>query len=207
MASSTTTAREQLYKAPRNEPELVQVPEIAYIMIDGHGDPNTSQEYQDVVEALYALSYGLKFALKKEQGLEHRVGPLEGLWWADDMTTFSVERKGDWNWTMMIAQPDAVTPDDFARIREQVARNKHLPGLAKARLERFDEGLCAQVLHVGPFSAEGPTIATLHGFIRDLGHSFDDPELKHHEIYLTDIRRAAPAKWKTVLRQPVDARP
>jgi hypothetical protein len=107
---------------------------------------------------------------------------------------------------MMIAQPDAVTPEHVARIREQVARKKDLRAFGKARLERFEEGLCAQILHVGPFSAEGPTIARLHAFIRDHGHSFDGAEQKHHEIYLTDIRRAAPEKWKTVIRQPVDAR-
>lgn len=203
--STSTTERERLYRAPRKEPELVQVPEIAYVMIDGRGDPNTSREYQEAVEALYALSYGLRFALKKEQGLEYRVGPLEGLWWAEDMTAFQIERTGDWAWTMMIAQPDAVTPEGFARVREQVAGKKDLPALAKARLERFQEGLCAQILHVGPFSAEGPTIATLHAFIRDHGHSFDSRERKHHEIYLTDPRRAAPEKWRTVIRQPVDA--
>jgi hypothetical protein len=203
MTTPTSTERERLYKAPRKAPEFVRVPEIAYIMIDGHGDPNTSSEYRDAIQALYALSYGLKFALKKEEGTEYRVGPLESLWWSDDPAAFSAGRKGEWQWTAMIAQPDAVEPDLFARIRDQVARKKDLPGLAKARLERFEEGLCAQILHVGPFTAEGPTIATLHAFIRDHGHSFDGTAHKHHEIYLSDVRRAAPERWKTVIRQPV----
>lgn len=206
MTTPTLTERERLYKAARKEPALVQVPEIAYIMIDGHGDPNTSQEYKQAIEALYALSYGLKFALKKEEGVEYRVGPLEGLWWAEDMTAFTVDRKSDWRWTMMIAQPDAVTSEHVDRIRDDVARKKDLPALAKARLERYEEGLCAQILHVGPFSAEGPTIAALHAFIRAEGCTFDTPACKHHEIYLSDVRRAAPEKWKTVIRQPVDAR-
>lgn len=205
MTTATLTERERLYKVARKEPALVQVPEIAYIMIDGHGDPNTSQEYHQAIEALYALSYGLKFALKKEHGLDYRVGPLEGLWWAQDMTAFTVDRKSDWSWTMMIAQPDAVTPAHFDEMSEQVARKKDLPALTTARLEPYKEGLCAQILHVGPFSEEGPTIAALHEFIRAQGYSFDTPACKHHEIYLSDVRRAAPEHWKTVIRQPVDA--
>jgi hypothetical protein len=176
------------------------VPPLHYLMLDGRGDPNTAPEYQEAVEALYALSYGLRFALKKAQGLEYRVGPLEGLWWADDMTQFSVERKGDWQWTMMICQPEAVTPEWFAHVREEVGRKKRLPALAHVRLDRLDEGLSAQVLHVGPFSAEGPTIALLHDFIVAQGYGFAG---RHHEIYLSDPRRAAPEKWKTIIRQPV----
>jgi len=110
MATDTLVSeRERLYKASAGKPEIVLVPEMSFVMIDGHGDPNTSQDYKDTIEALYTLSYTVKFALKKEQGLQFRVGPLEGLWWAEDMAAFDLERKGDWNWTMMIAQPDAVT--------------------------------------------------------------------------------------------------
>jgi hypothetical protein len=194
--------REQLYNAPRKEPELVHVPEIGFAMIDGHGDPNTAPGYQDAIQALFALSYTLKFTLKKEQGLNYRVGPLESLFWADDMAEFGA-RKADWNWTMMIAQPDAVSPERFEAVRAEVGNKMELPALARARLERFEEGPCAQVLHVGPFSAEGPTIARLHAFIREHGHGFDGRVQKHHEIYLSDIRRAAPEKWKTVIRQPI----
>jgi hypothetical protein len=194
--------RERLYKASAGKPEIVLVPEMSFVMIDGHGDPNTSQDYEDAIEALYTLSYTLKFALKKEQGLQFRVGPLEGLWWAEDMAAFDLERKGDWNWTMMIAQPDAVTLDRFEVARAEARRKKQLPAIARARLERFEEGACAQILHVGPFRAEGPTILKLHAFIQEHGHSFDGNLQKHHEIYLSDPRRSAPEKWKTIIRQP-----
>jgi hypothetical protein len=203
MATDTLVSeRERLYKASAGKPEMVLVPEMSFVMIDGHGDPNTSQDYKNAIEALYALSYTLKFALKKEQGLQYRVGPLEGVWWAEDMAAFDRERKGDWNWTMMIAQPDAVSPDRFELACKVARRKKQLPAIARARLERFEEGACAQVLHHGPFSAEGPTILELHAFIQEQGHSFDGKFQKHHEIYLSDPRRSAPEKWKTIIRQP-----
>jgi len=125
-----------------------------------------------------------------------------GLWWADDMAEFSQERKGDWSWTMMIAQPDEATPERFEAARVDVARKKNLPALLKARLERFEEGPCAQVLYLGPFSDEGPTIARLHAFIRERGYSFEGSRQKHHEIYLSDPRRSPPEKWRTIIRQP-----
>ncbi len=194
---------ERLYKASSKEVDFVEVPALNFVMLDGTGDPNTSQAYKAALEVLYAISYGLKFALKREQELEYHVHPLEGLWWADDMAEFSVERKVNWKWTMMIAQPDAVTTDRFATVRDDVARKKSLAALSKARLEEFDEGYCAQILHIGPYSAEGPTIARLHAFIREHGYRFDGRRQKHHEIYLGDPRRVAPAKWRTIIRQPM----
>jgi hypothetical protein len=149
------------------------------------------------------VSYTLKFTLMKAAVLDYRVGPLEGLWWAEDMADFGTARKSDWIWTMMIAQPDAVTNERFAAARSDAARKKGLAALDRTRLERFTEGLCAQVLHVGPFSAEAPTIAALHAFIRDQDLGFDGARHKHHEIYLSDPRRSAPEKWKTIIRQPV----
>ncbi len=158
MTTATITRdRELLYKASARQPEIVRIPEMTFVMIDGRGDPNTSREYADAIQALYSLSYALKFALKKELGFEYRVAPLEGLWWADDMAEFRQERKSDWSWTMMIAQPD-LTPQRFEAARVKAARTKDLPALPNARLERFEEGPCAQVLYVGPFSNEGPTI-------------------------------------------------
>ena len=201
-AAARKPDRTSFDKAPADGPELVDVPTMNFLMIDGHGDPNTSQEYKEAIEALYAMSYSLKFALKKETGLDYRVGPLEGLWWADDMTRFA-ERKTDWSWTMMIAQPDRLTAQRSAAMQHEVGRKKQLPALNRIRLERFHEGLCAQILHVGPFSAEGPTIERLHSFIRERGYGFDGRRQKHHEIYLSDPRRAAPTKWKTVIRQPI----
>jgi hypothetical protein len=184
-------------------PELVQVPELAFLMIDGHGDPNTSTEYREAIQALYALSYTLKFSLKKELGLAYRVGPLEGLWWADDMTLFEIGRKADWRWTAMIAQPGAVTHEWFELTRDEVQHKKPLRGLERVRLERFEEGLAAQVLYLGPYSDEGPTIERLHRFIHELGYRFDGRHQKHHEIYLGDPRRSAPEKLRTIIRQPV----
>lgn len=197
------TERKRLY-APPKSPVMVTVPPLNFLMLDGQGDPNTAPAFAEAIEALFSLSYTLRFALKKE-GVIYSVGPLEGLWWSDDMSTFSVERKADWNWTLMIVQPDAVTPERFAWARDEVTRKKALTSVAKVRLERFDEGLCAQVMHVGPFSEEGPTIARLHEFIHAQGYSFEGAG-KHHEIYLSDIRRGAPERWKTVIRQPVGAR-
>jgi hypothetical protein len=176
-----------LYVAPR-EPVLVDVPEFLFLMIDGHGDPETST--RAAIEGLYGASYRMKFALRRSLGMDYKVMPLEGLWWVPDMTTFSVERKSDWDWTLMIRQPDEVDDD----LLEQVAP------ASKLRLERFEEGEAAQIMHLGPYSAEGPTIERLHAFIEERGYERTG---KHHEIYLGDPRRAAPDKLKTVLRQPV----
>ncbi len=202
MTSTLVNDRELLYKASAREPAIVRVPEMGFVMIDGRGDPNTSPAYVDAIQALYSLSYMLKFALKRELGLQHRVSPLEGLWWGDDMTDFSEDRKGDWNWTAMIAQPDEVTPDRFELARTDVGDKKDLPALPSARLQRFEEGSAAQILYVGPYSGEGPTIRRLHAFINERGHAFDGIHQKHHEIYLSDPRRSAPAKWRTIIRQP-----
>jgi hypothetical protein len=203
MTSRTVVpGRARLYNARADEPEIMDVPEMGFVMVDGHGDPNTSKDYAEAIEALYSLSYTLKFALKKEQGLEFRVGPLEGLWWVDDMAEFSTQRKAAWRWTAMIVQPEAVTADRFEQARADVSRKKQLPALAVARLERFEEGRSAQILHVGPFSAEGPTIARLHAFIAEHGHTFDGRVQKHHEIYLSDPRRSVPERLRTIIRQP-----
>jgi hypothetical protein len=202
--TSVTIDEESPYKAAR-EPKFVQVPEMSFLMTDGHGDPNTSPEYRDAIGALYSMSYGLKFALKKEIGLQYRVGPLEGLFWAKKMAGMG-DRKADWSWTMMIAQPDAVTPQRFATMRDEVKRKKGLPGLERMRLERFDEGLCVQILHIGPYSAEGPDIERLHEFIHSQGCTFEGRKQKHHEIYMSDPRRAVAAKWKTIIRQPVESK-
>jgi hypothetical protein len=196
---------DRLYEASRT-PELVLVPKLTFLMVDGSGDPNTSPAYRDAIQALYGLSYTLHFALKKELGVDERVGPLEGLWWSDDMADFPGERKGDWSWTAMIAQPDAVTPEWFERARADVRRKKGpSAALEHARLETFEERLAAQVLYLGPYSDEGPTIVHLHEFIHELGYTFDGRREKHHEIYLGDPRRSAPEKLRTIIRQPVAA--
>jgi hypothetical protein len=169
-------------------------------MIDGEGDPNTSQQYAQAVEALFSVSYTVKFMVKKgPSAIDYAVMPLEGLWWADDMTTFVANDKSKWKWTMMIMQPDFVEREMIHAAIAEVIKKKDLAAVSELRIEDFTEGLCAQVLHVGPFSEEGPTIQRVHTFIE----SKSGLAGKHHEIYLTDIRRADPAKWKTVIRQPM----
>jgi len=194
---------DRLYEASASSPELVRLPELRFLMIDGHGDPNGSAEYREAIQALYGLSYSLKFGMKKELGVNYRVGPLEGLWWADDMAEFSIGRKANWQWTAMIAQSDLVTPDRFVRARDEVRRKKGFTALERTRLARFEEGLAAQVLYFGPYSDEGPTIERLHEYIHELGYTFDGRREKHHELYLGDPRRGAPAKLRTIIRQPV----
>jgi hypothetical protein len=189
-----------LYKA-RREPTLVEVPEFPFLMIDGHGDPNFSAEYAQAVEALFTLSYTLKFALKREpHNLDYRVMPLEGLWWIPEMSQFAEAPKSAWDWTMMIRQPEEVDERLLEEGVEKAITKKSLPAARVARLERFDEGLAAQIMHVGPYADEAPTIERLHAFIAE--HEYARAG-KHHEIYLGDPRRAAPDKLKTIIRQPV----
>ena len=191
-----------LYSPSSREFSVVEVPEMQFLMVDGHGDPNTAQTYQEAVEALYAVAYKLKFMSKKQVEKDYVVPPLEGLWWADDMETFTVKRdKSAWDWTMMIMQPEWITPEMFAQAVAEVQKSKDLPALSKVRLERYAEGLAVQILHIGSYDAEAPTLARLHReFIPQNGYVEAG---KHHEIYLGDPRKTAPEKLKTVLRQPV----
>jgi hypothetical protein len=190
-----------LYQPSAREALIVDIPPMRYLMLDGTGDPNTSPLYQAAVEVLFSLSYTLKFMVKKGTlAIDYGVLPLEGLWWADDMSSFSTADKSNWQWTMMIMQPDFITPQMVAGALDKVSGKADASLLGQVRLESLAEGLCAQVMHIGPFSAEGPTIEKLHRFIADSGRQRRG---KHHEIYLSDIRKADPAKWKTVIRQPV----
>lgn len=183
------------------EPSLVEVPPITFLMIDGRGDPNRVPEYPLALEALYALAYGIKFARKRrDAALDFKVPALEGLWWADDMAAFSLHDREPWRWTMLIAVPETVAPADLATAADEALRKGKTAAVQQVRLERYHEGLCAQVLHLGPYSAEAPTIERLHAFIAARGHA---PGGKHHEIYLGDPRRTAPEKLKTIIRQPV----
>jgi hypothetical protein len=179
---------------------IVDVPGMNYLMIDGSGDPGISQDYKDAIQTLYPVSYALKFMVKKGKGIDYGVMPLEGLWWADDMSAFVSGDRASWKWTSMMMQPGFITKEMVAEAMEQVAKKKSLPAISKIRFERFDEGLSAQVLHTGPFSEEGPTINKLHDFIGQGGYRLCG---KHHEIYLSDVRKVAPERMKTVLRQPI----
>jgi hypothetical protein len=193
--------QKELYQPSSSHPVEIDVPVLKFLMLDGEGDPNRSQAYQDAVEALFATSYTLKFMVKKsELAIDYTVLPLEGLWWAEDMSTFSVEDKSNWKWTMMIRQPEFVSEEMVRNALADVQKKKKLAAIAQLRFEAYAEGRAAQIMHIGPFSAEGPIIAKLHQFIHESGHSLSG---KHHEIYLSDIRKADPAKWKTVIRQPM----
>lgn len=188
------------YQASAKDVVQIDVPAFRFLMVDGQGDPNNSQEYAQAVEALFSVSYTAKFMVKKgPQELDYSVMPLEGLWWAEDMSAFISNDRKKWKWTMMIMQPDFVADEIIKAATSAVRSKKKLPAIDKLRLEEFTEGRCAQVLHVGPFSAEGPTIERLHAFI----NARSGLAGKHHEIYLSDVRRADPSKWKTIIRQPM----
>jgi len=189
-----------LYQASAKEVVMVEVPCLRFLMVDGIGDPNTSQAYKEAVEALFSVSYTAKFIVKKgPQPVDYAVMPLESLWWADDMSAFTTGDKAKWKWTAMILQPDFATDEVIAAALADVREKKKLPGVERLRLETFTEGRCAQVLHIGPFTDEGPTIVRLHEFIGAQSERVG----KHHEIYLSDIRHSEPSRWKTIVRQPM----
>jgi len=190
-----------LYKSSDKNVEVVEVPQMSFLLIDGEGDPNTSQSFQDAIDVLYPLSYTLKFIIKRgEIGIDYGVLPLEGLWWADDMSSFSVKNKENWKWTLMIMQPELVKKEMVVKAIEEVRKKKNPVALPLVRFESFAEGKAAQIMHIGPFSEEGPTVEKVYAYIGDSGSQRIG---KHHEIYLSDIRRAAPEKWKTIIRQPM----
>jgi hypothetical protein len=192
-----------LYQPGRKDFELVEVPEMQFLMVDGAGDPNTAQAYQDALQALYTVAYKLKFASKKELDKDYVVPPLEGLWWAAEMDAFTTMLNKDaWSWTMMIMIPEWITLALFREVGDRIAAEKEPPAdLGKVRLEGYREGLSAQIMHIGPYAEEGPTLARLyHEWMPANGLGFNG---KHHEIYLSDPRRTALEKLKTVLRQPV----
>lgn len=191
-----------LYHSSAREATVIEVPSMNFLMVDGEGDPNTSQAYAEAIEALFTVSYTLKFLVRKgDPAIDYGVMPLEGLWWADDMEAFSQADKSNWKWTAMIMQPPFVTSELIGQALAEVKKKKNPAAVSAVRFERFSEGECAQIMHIGPFSEEGPAIATLHRFIADRGRRRVG---RHHEIYLSDIRRADPAKWKTIIRQPME---
>ncbi len=188
---------------PKKKFETVDVPKMQFLMVDGHGDPNTAQAYKDAVAVLYAVAYKMKFISKKSLEKDYVVPPLEGLWWAEEMETFLTREKSAWDWTMMIMVPEWITEAIFVDALAQVRKAKNPAALDKVRLEHYDEGLSAQIMHVGSYDDEGPVLAKMHKeFIPQKGLVENG---KHHEIYLSDPRRVAPEKLKTVLRQPVRA--
>ena len=190
-----------LYRPSAKKVEAVDVPRMNFLMIDGKGDPNTSQEFKDAIGVLYPLSYTLKFMIKKGGiGVDYGVLPLEGLWWADDMSSFVDDRREHWQWTLMIMQPELVTEEMVQEANEQVLKKKNPVSLPLVRFESFEEGKVAQIIHIGPFSEERPTVEKVHTFIEERG---SQRRGKHHEIYLSDIRRTAADNLRTIIRQPM----
>lgn len=193
---------------PKNKPQLIEVPSMNFIMVDGSGDPNNSPEFQHATELLYGLSYTIKMSSKK--GLEPKgffdyvVPPLEGLWWIDE-GSFSFEMRDNWKWTLMIRQPDFVDHEVFQWAVRELTRKKPELAAEKARFEAFEEGLCVQIMHIGPYSAEPETMEKIEAFLKENGlrNRFSSGG-KHHEIYLSDPRKSKPETMKTVLRHPVE---
>ena len=191
----------QLYQPKAGAVVAGDVPSLTYLMVDGEGDPNKSQSFQDAVEALYSLSYTLKFTLKKSpRAIDYGVMPLESLWWADDPRAFYEADKSAWKWTAMILQPEFIAQAEVSAAFDEVRKKKNPAALDRVRFEKLEEGASAQVLYTGPFSAEGSVIQRMHDFIHAAGKQLRG---KHHEIYLNDPRRTAPEKLKTILRQPM----
>lgn len=192
------------YRATRGEFRIVDVPDMWYLMIDGVGDPNTSPAFADAIESLYPVAFTLKFASKRELGRDYVVPPLEGLWWSEDMASFTSARdKSHWNWTVMVMVPEWIERDLVAAALDRVAATSTPVRLGDVRLEPLAEGRCVQTLHVGSFDDEADVLAELHDeFVPGNGLRMVG---KHHEIYLSDFRRTAPEKLRTILRQPVAA--
>ncbi len=188
-----------LYLPGAKDVVLVDVPAMQFAMVDGVGNPNGSPDYIQALEALFGVSYTLKFMLKHAGVADYKAGPLESLWWTEDDGGFSIDAKDEWKWTSLIMQPDVVRRKDFEDAASQLREKKDPPALTKVRFERWREGTVAQIMYIGPYSAERPTIERVHAFIRESGYRLSG---KHHEIYLGDPRRSAPEKLKTVIRQP-----
>lgn len=189
-----------LYRPTAKDVTRVTVPPMQFLAVDGSGDPNTSAAYADAIEALYTVAYTVKFA-SKSQGRDFVVGPLEGLWRADDPSDFVTRNKSAWEWTMLVSQPEWVTIELVAASVEKARSKKNLPALDLVRVLELDEGDSVQIMHHGSYDDEGPTLARLHHeFLPAHGLTFNGD---HHEIYLSDARRTAPDKLKTILRQPV----
>jgi hypothetical protein len=190
----------EFYAPSSKAVSLVDVPAMNFIMIDGRGAP-ASPQFQQAIEALYSIAYTIKFAKKKREGTDYTVMALEGLWWAEDMAEFDPNTgdRDQWQWTLLMMQPEIISKIDFESGREAAAKKKPNLVTKLVRLESFKEGPSAQIMHIGPFNAEGPNVQKLHQKITELRGR---PSGNHHEIYLSDFRKVDPAKMKTVLRQP-----
>ena len=188
------------YTASAAKPSLVDVPALSALMVDGIGDPN-APAFAEAIGTLYSVAYTLKFTFKKERAIDYPVMALQGLWCAEDVADFANQRRDRWQWTLFIVLPDVVTKADVKKAVEAVKAKGKLDRMPEVRLEKFKEGRAAQILHIGPYAAEAPTIERLHRFVAEQGLKLRG---RHHEIYMGDPRRAAPEKLKTIIRHPVE---
>lgn len=191
------------YRAKPGQFRVLDVPAMTYLMVDGHGDPNSTPSFAQALESLYPVAYTLKFASRRELDRDYVVPPLEGLWWAEDMAAFTGSRdKSRWDWTLLLMVPDWIGLELVESAIEVVGtKEQRPPRLDDLRVETLSEGRCVQTLHVGPFDDEAAVLAQLHHeFIPGHGLALTGT---HHEIYLSDVRRVAPDKRRTILRQPV----
>jgi hypothetical protein len=211
--TETAISFESLLKVRKGEVEFVDVPELGFIVVTGGGAPGGT-EFTQALQALYSVSYGAHFLLKKQHGEAPRVMPLEALWWMDDPTqqdvvmavalgqaTMADTDRDRWRWQAMIMQPAPIDAAVIAAALAQAREHKPSPGLGQLTYQRWAEGRCAQLMHLGPYADEGPSIARLHEAIAAAGYR---PRGRHHEIYLGDPRRSAPEKLRTILRHPVE---
>jgi hypothetical protein len=195
----------ELYSPTAKAVSLVEVPPFQFTMIDGEIEPGkspgSSPAFQDALQALYGISYTLKFVSKqrKEQPIDYTVMALEALWWVEG-ADFDITHPAGWRWTAMIMQPDHISHEMFSNAFDQLRQKKPSPAIERLRFETFHEGLCLQIMHIGPYSTEPATLRKMGEFARENGYAYRG---KHHEIYLGDPRRADPEKLKTILRQPV----
>ncbi|HVP18265.1 MAG TPA: GyrI-like domain-containing protein [Spirochaetia bacterium] len=188
------------YTASATRPAIIELPPFDCLMVDGRGDPN-GQDFREAVGSLYSVAYTLKFRMKKERSIDYPVMPLQGLWSADDMTDFLKGNRDRWKWTLFVVLPDGVTKKDVAAAVEEAKKKAKVPDFPEVRFEKFAEGKAAQIMHIGPYAAERPTIERLHQFVQEQGYRLRG---RHHEIYLGDPRRSAPEKLKTIIRHPVE---
>jgi hypothetical protein len=193
---------------PGNKPSIITVPPMNYIGIRGQGDPNAEDgEYQKAMGILYGIAYTIKMSKKGDRQIEgyfdYVVPPLEGLWWQDGVMGVDYAHKDRFKWISLIRLPDFVTQDDF-RWAVTEATHKKKTDFSKAEFIRYDEGLCVQCLHIGPYDEEPATVALMHRYMEEQGYVLDITDQRlHHEIYLSDARRTAPEKLRTVIRHPI----
>ncbi|MBL4560382.1 MAG: GyrI-like domain-containing protein [Labilibaculum sp.] len=188
------------YSERKGNISIVEVPDFRYLQCEGQGNPNTSEDYKNAIEALFALSYKIKFAIRESKEVDYGVMPLECLWWMDNMEEFSKEKIDEWKWSAMIMQPNFVTKEIVLLAKDELIETKDLPYLANIELIDYTDGLSAQIMHIGSYADEAPSIDKLHKYIADNGFKRSG---KHREIYLNDPRRTASENLKTIIRQPI----